>query len=334
MRVAAAVLAGAIAIPISTASVSAIDSWENITGNLVYKPSECGNLTLVSPVPGSRAIIAGIAGRGLWVNMEAKTWSRLSEITSTGRIVNRPSRIVYDPIDPTTFWESGIYEGGGIYVTTDSGKTFRQLGDIRHNDYVSVDFSDPRRRTLVAGGHEQSQTVYLSSDAGSTWTNVGKGIPANAGTTTHPLVIDANVFLVNTPTGIFRTQDAGQTWRRVTAVAAPGPPLRTANGAIVWAANGGIVKSTDLGLTWTPLGQTLRPIQVVELPDRTLVAVGESTLMMSSNGGTTWLPFGPNLPYVPGGVTYFAARQSFVIWRGDCGAYVPADAIMEFKTGD
>ena len=46
-------------------------------------------------------------------------------------ITNRPSAIVYDPEHADTFWEAGIYNGGGVYKTEDNGKTFVQLGKRR-----------------------------------------------------------------------------------------------------------------------------------------------------------------------------------------------------------
>jgi len=43
-------------------------------------------------------------------------------------IVNRPSRILYDPKNPDIFWESGIYNSSGIYHTSSAGQTFQHLG--------------------------------------------------------------------------------------------------------------------------------------------------------------------------------------------------------------
>src|SRR5512137_2274038 len=138
--------------------------WANVTGNLADLPSECGNLCLLSVVPGQDRIIAGIAKRGLWETTDAgATWTPLGQGAGSDLIVNRPSRLLYDPSNANTFWESGIYNSSGVYRTTNAGQTFQHLGSARHNDYVSVDFSDPQRRTLVAGGHEQSRTVWKSA---------------------------------------------------------------------------------------------------------------------------------------------------------------------------
>ena len=44
--------------------------WTNVTGDLAELPSECGNLCLLSVVPGQDKIIAGVAKRGLWQSTE------------------------------------------------------------------------------------------------------------------------------------------------------------------------------------------------------------------------------------------------------------------------
>src|SRR6266436_5405181 len=100
--------------------------WVNVTGNLAEMPSECGNLCLLSAVPGQDRIIAGIAKRGLWQTVDGgASWQALGQGPGSDTIVNRPSRILYDPIDPRTFWESGIYNSSGVYHTTNGGETFQ-----------------------------------------------------------------------------------------------------------------------------------------------------------------------------------------------------------------
>src|SRR5947199_2161466 len=81
--------------------------WVNVTGNLAGMPSECGNLCLLSVVPGQDRIIAGIAKRGLWQTTDGgASWTQLGQGAGSDIIVNRPSRILYDPRNPDTFWES------------------------------------------------------------------------------------------------------------------------------------------------------------------------------------------------------------------------------------
>src|SRR5438105_446083 len=84
--------------------------WLNVTGNLADLPSECGNLCLLSAVPGQDKIIAGIARRGLWQTTDGGvSWQPLGQSPGSDAIVNRPSRILYDPANANIFWESGIY---------------------------------------------------------------------------------------------------------------------------------------------------------------------------------------------------------------------------------
>ena len=59
---------------------------------------------------------------------------------------------------------------------------------------VSVDFTDLNRQTLLAGGHEQKQTVYRSQDGGNTWTNVGVNLPAGTAFSSSTLVINSKTF--------------------------------------------------------------------------------------------------------------------------------------------
>ena len=88
----------------AAASVLAVPlraQWVNVTGNLAGLPSECGNLCLLSVVPGQDKIIAGVAKRGLWQTADGgATWIQLGQGEGSDKIVNRPSRILYDPTDP------------------------------------------------------------------------------------------------------------------------------------------------------------------------------------------------------------------------------------------
>src|SRR5262245_7370666 len=97
-------------------SAAAADGWANVTSNLANMQSECGNLTLVSPVPRSNTMIAGVAQQGLWAtNDGGASWQPLGTGQGSARITNRPSWISYDPLNPVRFYESGIYHGGGAF---------------------------------------------------------------------------------------------------------------------------------------------------------------------------------------------------------------------------
>ena len=316
--------------------------WVNVTANLADMPSECGNMCLLSAVPGQDRIIAGIAKRGLWQTTDGGTiWTALGQGAGSDAIVNRPSRILYDPMDVKIFWESGIYNSSGVYHTSNGGETFQHLGSAKHNDYVSVDFADPQRRILLAGGHEQSRTVWKSVDGGQTWTNVGVNLPEGTKHSSNPLLIDAATYLVNASGwgkgtgGVFRTSNGGATWMQTSALEANGAPLKASDGSIYWpiAYGRGLIRSTDQGQTWTQVcgPGVIKGSQIIELPDQRLATVAGKGLKVSSDRGTTWTPVGEPTPVQPAGVIYAPVRQAFFIWNWDCGNKVLTNAVWRHE---
>jgi photosystem II stability/assembly factor-like uncharacterized protein len=319
-------------------------AWTPATGNLAGMPSECGNISLVSARPDRDEVIASVSLHGLWSNTAGATsWTALGQGPASAQITNRGSTIVYDPQHPSTYWESGIYNSGGVYRTDDNGSTFQQLGSVTHVDAVSVDMTDPQRKTLVVGLHEQTG-VMKSTDAGHTWSSIASGLPANVGFTSSPLVIDAHTFLLGTNhggpgSGVFRTTDGGATWTEVFTGGVIGQPLLTSSGALLWVveASGGIISSADGGMTWKTAGHagvvdSAAP-SIVELPGGAIAAVGGSTVVMSKDGGATWHGLGPTLPFRPSGLAYAPQRHALYIWYFTCDRSgqnpVPADAIMQ-----
>src|SRR5687767_9608686 len=303
--------------------------WVNVTANLADMPSECGNMCLLSVVPGRDRIIAGIAKRGLWQTTNGgATWTALGQGAGSDVIINRPSEIVYDPANANVFWESGIYNSSGVYKTIDGGQTFQHLGKATHNDAVGIDFSDPQRRTLIAGGHEQSRTVWKSVDGGQNWTNIGVTLPEGTKHSSNPLLLDANTYLVNASGwgkgtgGVFRTANGGASWTQVSALEANGTPLHASDASIYWpiAYDRGVIRSTDQGRTWTQVcsNGVIKGSRIIELPDGKLAMNGGKNIKVSSDHGATWKPVCEPMPGSPAGLIYAPARQSFFIWYWDC----------------
>ncbi len=315
--------------------------WVNVTANLAGMASECGNTPYITSNPTRDMLIASVAQHGLWSSVDGGTsWQQLWPTAGSMQITNRGSSIVFDPAHPDTFWESGIYNGPGVYQTTDNGVTFTALGDAHHVDSVSVDLSDPMRMTLLAGGHEQTQTVYRSADGGMTWANVGMNLPADTNFCTNVLVIDKDVHLVGCSgygtgtNGVYRTTDGGKTWASTSTATAAALPLRASDGVIYWSMiyDQGLIKSTDNGVSWLQTVQygALKTVHPIELPDGRIVSAGPKTLMISSDKGVTFTSVGTDMPFIPNSITYSPYRNAFFIEQFDCGNAVVANAISRF----
>jgi photosystem II stability/assembly factor-like uncharacterized protein len=284
-------------------------------------------------------LIAGVALQGLFASADgASTWTKLGQGAGSTAVMNRPREIVYDPEHPDTFWEAGIYEGACAYRTTDNGATFVALGSIRHCDGFAVDFSDPQRKLLLAGGHEQANTIYRSLDGGMTWNNIGGPLPAGSGFSFPGHIVNAQTYLAGTWTGnggVFRTTDGGMSWSRV-YMGGVFRTMRAADRNLYWLLEGdrGIIRSTDEGATWTNgggAGAIKGAASLTELPDGRLVAIGGQSLLVSTDHAATWRAFGPALPNSPNGVLYSRFRKALYVWRSSCAGPndpVPADAVM------
>ena len=330
-------------------------AWMNVTGDLMNMPADCGGLTLVWAKPNEDLVIAGVSNVGLYGSVTGGPWSALGDLEDgAATINNRPTWIVSDPASPMTFWESGSY-GGCVFKTTDDGQSFVQLGSAGHCDVVSIDFNDPMRQTLVAGAHESPQVLYLSSDGGMTWNNIGAGLPDVF--CNEPLVLGPTSYLVGCQFGqmgqVWGTTDSGTTWQMVTSIAGIGPPLVAADQSIYWMGyDGSVAHSPDFASSedstgWTTVSPsgTLDPGgRLIQLPapDGRLAAENGSYVVVSDGQGATltWTPVTSHVPQTPtetlGGITYSAQRKSIYIWHSTCensinsSTTVADDAVMAY----
>jgi len=108
---------------------------------------------------------------------------------------------------------------------------FVHLGKFKndHADGIAVDFSDPQRKTVLVGLHEQEHSLHRSTDQGMTWELIGDKVPPGTAFTTDPIVLDSKTFLINSDWlqegrnwGIYGSEDAGNTWTQVSTEGASG----------------------------------------------------------------------------------------------------------------
>jgi photosystem II stability/assembly factor-like uncharacterized protein len=205
-------------------------------------------------------------------------------------------------IDPRGTTDSIIYistNNGGIWKTTDGGSTWFPMTDFLQSlsgGAVALDQGNPSIVYFGTGnnfsnGFDNPIGVYKSTDQGKSWVLV-PGSPTLAGKDIIRMVSPAaNVLVVATSSGLFRSGDGGNTFTNII------PPGATANSYI-----------SDLKLD---TDTTLNPRGI-------LVAVSGLGIFRSLDGGQT---FGPNLwttinnsplepPNVPAKIGFIAFGQS------------------------
>jgi hypothetical protein len=279
------------------------------------------DLSYIVAVPGQDKIIAGARRQGLYATTNGgSSWSKLGTASGSDPVTNTPTQIVFDPEDADIFWECGIY-GSAVCKTTDGGQTFAHLGDVSHNDGMSVDFSDPERKTIIVGAHEAKRNLQKTTDGGQTWTNIGANLPATSHFSSYPLILDTDTYIVGCSgwgdgeAGIWKTVDGGATWTKVGADEAFAPPMVDRDGyiyfALVW--DRGLIKGTPDGSRWARAQAwgTLLAVAPVELPDGSIIASSSTSngLIRSVNSGVAWEPVQPATPGKVLRYTYSEVRQ-------------------------
>jgi len=181
--------------------------------------------------------------------------------------------------------------GGGLWKTTDSGKTWTPITDHQITSgsvgAVAVSQSNPdiifigTGEACIRGDVQPGDGVYKSSDGGKTWTNVGfKNSDAIAKIRIHPT--DPNIVFVadfgkygadSDERGLYKSSDGGKTWRKVlykdAKTGAVDVSIDPQNPNIVYASlweayrkeyqmssggpGSGLYKSTDGGEHWTEI---------------------------------------------------------------------------------
>lgn len=296
--------------------------WVNVTNDVGGEKWGYAGVCLVVAVPDSDAIIAGVSEAGLWrSDDQGKSWRKLGA-DDKEPIRNRPHQIVFDPKDSARFWISGCY-GPSPFITADGGKSFQRLGNLTHMDGIGIDFTDPKRQTLVVGLHEQVRSAHKSTDGGATWQKIGDSLPADSNHSTDPIVIDSMTFIINAAGwaqgkswGTYRTEDGGATWAKVTEFGCSGRALVASDGTIYWGLgwNSGLVKSSDKGKTWQKIAGPAK-FSPIELENGKIAAIGGQQVYVSADGEQKWDKLADPIPFKPNGIAYNAKSKSLYVWR-------------------
>ncbi|HZS07378.1 MAG TPA: glycoside hydrolase [Blastocatellia bacterium] len=238
--------------------------------------------------------------------------------------------IIVDPTNPDRVFAAvlghpyGANEERGIYRSLDGGETWQKvLYKDENTGAIQVAF-DPKNPQVVyadlwagrQGPWENGQWqgpgsgLYKSTDGGNTWEHLTKGLPTfeqglgriGIGIAySNPNIIYATVDASQQAGGIYRSDDAGESWRRIS-----GDPRLWGRGSdfaeiaahpknpeIVYVANTASYVSTDGGKTFkgfkgAPGGDDYHRFWINPDHPDTILLASDQGAVVTVNGGETW----------------------------------------------
>jgi photosystem II stability/assembly factor-like uncharacterized protein len=312
-----------------------------------------GRVVDVEVVEGDpKTIYLGVATGGVWKTTDGgDSWKPVFDEQTTLCVGD----IAVSQSNPDVVWvgtgennpRNSVSWGDGVYKSTDGGKTWKNMGlkETRHVGRIVIHPKNPDVVYVAALGHfwapNKERGVYKTADGGKTWTQVkfineDTGFVDLAMDPENPELLYAATYCVRRDgfaggnpktqtgpeTGLFRTEDGGKTWAKMTkglpdrplgrcgfsvcrknpkvvyavvqtdktAVTVQGQPAKT-NSENVDA--GGIFRSEDRGKTWVKLNDLCpRPfyygqIRVDHNDDQRVYVLGV-TSQLSTDGGKTF----------------------------------------------
>jgi photosystem II stability/assembly factor-like uncharacterized protein len=226
--------------------------WKTTDGGRVWKPifdeERVASIGAVAIAPSNPDIVyvgtgEQTEGNGMYKSTDAgATWTHIG-LEDTKYI----SAVIVDPRDPNIvvvgvlghpiLGTALVAKTRGVYKTADGGKNWTKTlykDDLAGISDMVVDPNNPRVlyaamwrprdfRAPPEPGKEKEQTawIYKSIDEGSTWKQLpGTGFPADplerVSLAVAPGDRGRRVFVIAGP-GLFRSDDAGETWRKITS---------------------------------------------------------------------------------------------------------------------
>ena len=299
-------------------------TWTNIftqsftIGSILLDPTN-PEVVYVGTGEGNPGGVAIYPGNGLWRSTDGgQDWTNLG-LTATGQI----GRIAIHPSSPTTIFVAALgryrsrTQDRGIYRSTDGGTSWQRtlfVDDTTGACDVMIDPANPDRILAAMWTRYRPLTysiinsavsgLFLSTDAGTSWTQVTNGFPNN-----------------NASIG------------RISLAVAPSQPATmyaiVSNGTGVM----GIYKSTNSGDAWTTVststfnneGQSWYNTFIAVHPtDPNYLLLGLTNFYRSTNGGTTWTSSSGGMHVDHHAVAFDMTNPARVVAGNDGGIFTSA----------
>ena len=317
-------------------------------------PFRGGRTVAISGVPHQPNVfyMAAVNG-GVWKTTDfGNTWIPIFDDQPTGSV----GALAVAPSDPNIIYVGSgeglqrpdLATGDGIYKSTDAGKTWLHMRDLRDAQQITailVDPKDPNRVFVAAEGHpygpNPERGVFRSTDGGRSFQkvlykdeNTGAADlafdPANPQTIyavlwaarVAPWEVRSGASIYIAGSGLFKSADGGSTWRpltkglptaaddlgRIGIAVAPSLPSRIY--ATIEAKRGvaGVYRSDDAGESWQRVNDDRRiggrgpgAMGIAVAPDNPdEIYVANTTTWKSTDAGKTFVGF----KGAPGGDDY------------------------------
>ena len=268
-------------------------------------------------------------GDGIYKSFDAgKTWTHLGL-----RDAQQITAIAIDPKNPDRMFVAaeghpyGPNAERGVFRSVDGGKTFEKVLYKDENTGAADVVMDPSNSQILFAAlwaarvapwevrSGESFTIpgsglYKSTDGGSTWKSITKGLPtAEDGLSrigiaiapSNPKRIYLNVETKKDKAGIYRSEDGGESWQQVNSdhrIGGRGPgamgiAVAPDNPDTIYVANTASWKSTDGGKTFVgwkgaPGGDDYQRIWISTENPQIIALSADQGAEISVNGGATW----------------------------------------------
>ncbi|TNF28706.1 MAG: T9SS type A sorting domain-containing protein [Bacteroidetes bacterium] len=141
----------------------------------------------------------------------------------SGVSIGRLSAICFHPTDTNQIWAGA--PSGGVWKSNDNGLSWAPFTDDLPNIGVAEIIVNPHNTDTIfisTGDGSSSDTytfgVLRSSDGGVTWDSTGLSFSVAQNRNIRRMILDStntNVLIAASTSGIYRTEDAGETWQQV-----------------------------------------------------------------------------------------------------------------------
>lgn len=229
-----------------------------------------------------------------------KRWASLA--APGGHVFGGWFAVAIDPREHETVYgsEVGRYaSGGGVWVSRDSGRSWRNVGHGLSDSNVFALALDPRRPSVLYAGSARGG-VDRSTNGGRTWRNFRAGMRAVGAdiVVVHPQR-PTTIYIAssNGTHGFYRTSDRGRTWLGKLRGGISELAIDPLEPDTLYAASCGVSRSTDGGRNWgrfVLLGRCVSALAVDPVTPTTLYAGVESqtepgpAVFKSTDGARTW----------------------------------------------